>query len=78
MEKYKNARNKSPAAAAADNSGGKLKRYEGYERDLHKILNKTSAKSTASAARGGGISSDVMSPLQPVRCAVKLVKVVIV
>ena len=71
MEKYKNARNKSPAAAA-DNSGGKLKRYEGYERDLHKILNKTSAKSTAPGARGGGISSDVMSPLQPVRCAVKV------
>ena len=71
MEKYKNARNKSPAAAA-DNSGGKLKRYEGYERDLHKILNNTSAKSTAPTTRGGGgISSDVMSPLQPIRCAVK-------
>ena len=69
MEKYKNARNKSPgpaaAAAAADNSG-RLKRYEGYEKDLHRILNKTSAKgATAAAAR----ASDVIAPLQPVRYA---------
>ena len=69
MEKYKNAKNKSPgpaAAPAATDSSGKLKRYEGYEKDLHKILNKASAKSTT---RGGGISADMMGPLQPVRYA---------
>ena len=72
MEKYKNARNKSPgpAAAAAANNSGRLKRYEGYEKDLHRILSKTSAKgATPSAARGGGISSDAMAPLQPVKYA---------
>ena len=60
MEKYKNARNKSPvgpaAAAATTDSSGKLRRYEGYEKDLHKILNKTSAKNS-------------MAPLQPVKYA---------
>ena len=71
MEKYKNARNKNPGPADAADSSGKLRRYEGFEKDLHKILNKTSAKSTTpAAARGGGISSDVMAPLQPVRYAV--------
>merc|ERR1719245_1462600 len=57
MEKYKNARNKSPvgpAAAATTDSSGKLRRYEGYEKDLHKILNKASAKRTT-------------APLQPVK-----------
>ena len=61
MEKYKNARNKSPvgptaAAAATTDSSGKLRRYEGYEKDLHKILNKASAKRTT-------------APLQPVKYA---------
>ena len=68
LEKYKNARNRSPEAAAAGSSG-KLKRYEGYEKDLHKILNKSSAKRTT-AQRGGENSSELMAPLQPLRCAV--------
>ena len=58
MEKYKNARNKSPVgpATATTDSSGKLRRYEGYEKDLHKILNKASAKRTT-------------APLQPVKYA---------
>ena len=67
MEKYKNARNKSPvrpaaaAAAATTVSSGKLRRYEGYEKDLHKILNKASAKRTT-------------APLQPVKYALSYKK----
>ena len=61
MEKYKNARNKSPVGTATTDSSGKLRRYEGYEKDLHKILNKTSAKRTT-------------APLQPVKYALSYKK----